>query len=100
MQRKKVPFSQIDISILADIGCYFLEQKRIFGPFSAFRQNVKRPFLRKSGQDQVRCQCKSFFGGPDGLTKFCWPQSKIKGTIGEWPKIAKIFREGSSYQIG
>ena len=36
----KVPFSQINISLLADFGCYF-GKKRIFGPFSAFRQSVK-----------------------------------------------------------
>ena len=38
--KEKVPFSQINISLLADFGCYF-GKKRIFGPFSAFRQNVK-----------------------------------------------------------
>ena len=37
---KKVPFSQINISLLADFGCYF-GKNRIFGPFSAFRQSVK-----------------------------------------------------------
>ena len=40
--KKKVPFSQINISLLADFGCIF-GKKRIFGPFSAFRQNVKTP---------------------------------------------------------
>ena len=35
-QKKKVPFSQMNISLLANFG-----KKRIFGPFSAFRQNVK-----------------------------------------------------------
>ena len=38
--KEKVPFSQINISLLADFGCYF-GKKRIFGPFSAFRQNIK-----------------------------------------------------------
>ena len=38
--KEKVPFSQINISLLADFGCYF-GKKRIFGPFSAFRQSVK-----------------------------------------------------------
>ena len=38
--KEKVPFSQINISLLAVFGCYF-GKKRIFGPFSAFRQSVK-----------------------------------------------------------
>ena len=38
--KEKVPFSQINISLLVDFGCYF-GKKRIFGPFSAFRQSVK-----------------------------------------------------------
>ena len=38
--KEKVPFSQINISLLADFGCFF-GKKRIFGPFSAFRQSVK-----------------------------------------------------------
>ena len=38
--KEKVPFSQINISLLADFGCYF-GKNRIFGPFSAFRQSVK-----------------------------------------------------------
>ena len=40
--KEKVPFSQINISLLADFGCYF-GKKRIFGPFSAFWQKVKMP---------------------------------------------------------
>ena len=39
-QKKKVPFSQMNISLLANFGIFF-GKKRIFGPFSAFRQNVK-----------------------------------------------------------
>jgi hypothetical protein len=39
-QKKKVPFSQMNISLLANFGLFF-GKKRIFGPFSAFRQNVK-----------------------------------------------------------
>ena len=38
--KEKVAFSQINISLLADFGCYF-GKKQIFGPFSAFRQSVK-----------------------------------------------------------
>ena len=33
---KKVPFSQIDIILLANFRCFFLKKKRIFCPFSAF----------------------------------------------------------------
>ena len=39
-QKKKIPFSPMNISLLANFGSCF-EKKRIFGPFSAFRQNVK-----------------------------------------------------------
>jgi hypothetical protein len=39
-QKKKVPFSQMNISLLANFGIFF-GKKQIFGPFSAFRQNVK-----------------------------------------------------------
>merc|ERR1712051_1026085 len=39
-QKKKVPFSQMNISLLANFGIFF-GKKLIFGPFSAFRQNVK-----------------------------------------------------------
>ena len=47
-QKKKVPFSQMNISLLANFGSFF-GKKRIFGPFSAFRQNVKTavsPYIR------------------------------------------------------
>ena len=40
--KEKVPFSQINNSLLADVGCYFGEKKQIFGPFSAFRQSLKK----------------------------------------------------------
>ena len=45
--KKKVPFSQKDISLSADL--------LFFWPNSAFRQNVKTAFLRNSGWDQVCC---------------------------------------------
>ena len=38
---KKVPFSQININILANFGCFFGEKKTIFLPKNAFQLNVK-----------------------------------------------------------
>ena len=38
--KEKVPFSPMNISLLANFGSFF-GKKRIFGPFSAFRQSVK-----------------------------------------------------------
>ena len=62
-----VPFSQINISLLADFGCYF-GKKRIFGPFSAFRQSVKTAIyghfsviLAETGSV---CQCRSYIWWP------------------------------------
>ena len=37
--KKKVPFSQINCSLLADLGCFFGRKKQIFCPFSTFWQN-------------------------------------------------------------
>ena len=60
--------------------------------FSAFRQNVKQPFLRNSGQ--VRFEYGSFF-----LVARIVPLSFLDHTsklrvliiaIGHWPEIAKI----------
>ena len=39
-QQKKVPLSPLNISLLGFLECFFGE-KRIFGPFSPFRENVK-----------------------------------------------------------
>ena len=41
--KKNVPFSQINISLyfFIYVGCFFLENRWIFCPFFAFRQNVK-----------------------------------------------------------
>ena len=65
--KEKVPFSQINISLLADFGCYF-GKKRIFGPFSAFRQSVKTAIyghfsviLAETGSV---CQCRSYIWWP------------------------------------
>ena len=61
---KKVPFSQINISLLANFEC-FLEENAFLDKkfFSAKCKNGR--FFRNSGRDQVRCHC-----GPDGPTKF------------------------------
>jgi hypothetical protein len=37
---EKVPFPQMNSSLVSFLGWFFGE-KRIFGPFSTFRQNVK-----------------------------------------------------------
>ena len=58
--KKKVAFSQLNISLLVDFGCFLKKKKRIFGMFPAIWQNVKtRPFLRNSCRGQVFCQCGS-----------------------------------------
>ena len=38
---KKVPFSEINISLLADFGCLFKKKKRIFGQKDTFWPNIK-----------------------------------------------------------
>ena len=65
--KEKVPFSQMNISLLADFGCYF-GKKRIFSPFSTFRQSVKTAIyghfsviLAETGSV---CQCRSYIWWP------------------------------------
>ena len=79
-EKKKVPFSQINISLLQILGVFFWE-KRTFGQKKHFSAE------RKNGHySEIPVRTRSivivghFFDGPDSPTKFCWPQSKIKGT--------------------
>ena len=38
---KKVPLSQIDVSLLANLGCFLEKKKQTFGQNNAFQPNVK-----------------------------------------------------------
>ena len=66
--KKKVAFSQINISLLRNFG-WFFGLKPIFGQKTLFGRT-----------DRVCCPSGSFFDVPDGSTKFRWKRSKIKGT--------------------
>ena len=87
--KKKVPFSQINISLLAVFGCFFWK-KMDFRPkncFSAKRKNSRFSVIPAVTVSVVNMS--HFFGGPDGPIKFCWPWSKIKGTYNTDWALAK-----------
>ena len=67
--KKKVPISQMNISLLAEFWCFLEEKKRNFGPFSAIRQNVKTTVFLQFQPGPNPLSMLVIFGGPDGPTK-------------------------------
>ena len=79
--KEKVPFSKTNISLLANFGCFFGGEKRIFGPKK--HSSAKRKigcFSVISARTGSVVIVGHFFDGWDGSTKFRCRQSKIKGT--------------------
>ena len=78
------------ISLLAKFGWFFGEKKD-FRPkkhFSAKRKNSQFSVIL-AGTRSVAGWLESFFDGPEGPTKFCWKQSKIKGTYNSQVVMAR-----------
>ena len=68
VQRKRYP--QINISLIADLGCFFVE-KWIFGPKSAFGKTKNGRFALIPAGTRFVVSVGHFFGGLDGPTMFC-----------------------------
>ena len=62
--KEKVPFSQINFSLLADFGCFFF----VKNGFSAKHKNG--PFSVIPVRTRSVVNVGHFFGGPDGPIKF------------------------------
>ena len=80
--KEKVPFSQINISLLGDFGCFFGEKKNGFLPvvcFSAKRKNGLFSVIPAGTWSVVNVG--HFLGGPDGPTKFRCSRTKIKSNF-------------------
>ena len=78
---KKVPFSKTYISLLANFGCFFGNKKNGFlAKTTLFGRTSKRPFLRKSGQDQAPCHSGSFFWWPRRFHQVLLKTVQNKGT--------------------
>ena len=82
-----------NISLLATLGGFLNNKKRIFGPTKTlFGQTYKWPFLRISGRDHVLCHCGSFFMAQTVPPSLVNQSPKIRVLILaklEWPEMAK-----------